>query len=48
MVTFILILLVFYFFRGVEGHFDHKFNRPWVSIDETVTKESARIVGMVL
>lgn len=31
--------------RGVNGHFDHPLNRPWVSIDDTVITESARIVG---
>ncbi|ORZ34911.1 kynureninase-like protein [Catenaria anguillulae PL171] len=31
--------------RGVMGHFDHPHNRPWVSIDETVTGELAKIVG---
>ena len=31
--------------KGVHGHFDHSFNRPWVSIDDTVVEESARMVG---
>ncbi|KAJ3300171.1 hypothetical protein HK104_003781 [Borealophlyctis nickersoniae] len=31
--------------RGVNGHFDHPLNRPWVSIDDTVIEESAKIVG---
>jgi len=31
--------------RGVNGHFDHQFGRPWVTIDETVKDQSARIVG---
>jgi kynureninase len=33
---------------GVHGHFDHRFNRPWVSIDDLVTAASARVVGAVL
>lgn len=33
-------------FSGVTGHFpDGPGKRPWVSIDELVTGESARIVG---
>ncbi|KAI9353349.1 pyridoxal phosphate-dependent transferase [Zopfochytrium polystomum] len=31
--------------RGVNAHFDHPHGRPWVSIDDTVTEESAKIVG---
>ncbi|KAI8849469.1 pyridoxal phosphate-dependent transferase [Chytridium lagenaria] len=31
--------------RGVNGHFDHPHSRPWVSIDDTVIEESAKIVG---
>ncbi|KAJ3137004.1 Kynureninase (L-kynurenine hydrolase) [Physocladia obscura] len=31
--------------RGVNGHFDHPHNRPWVSVDDNVLDESARIVG---
>jgi kynureninase len=31
--------------RGVDGHFDHPFDRPWVTIDEEVVKKSARVVG---
>ncbi|KAI9207467.1 pyridoxal phosphate-dependent transferase [Polychytrium aggregatum] len=30
---------------GVHGHFNHQFDRPWVSIDDNVIEESARIVG---
>ncbi len=30
---------------GVNGHFDHSYNRPWVSIDTNVIDETARIVG---
>lgn len=31
---------------GVHGHFNHRFNRPWVNIDDLVVNASARIVGM--
>ena len=31
--------------KGVDGHFDHPFERPWVTIDDHVTKQSAHIVG---
>ena len=31
--------------KGVEGHFDHKFGRPWVSIDEHCLDPLAKIVG---
>ncbi|KAJ3356043.1 hypothetical protein GGF32_001729 [Allomyces javanicus] len=31
--------------RGVMGHFDHPYGRPWAEIDETVTGEAAKIVG---
>ncbi|ORY53481.1 kynureninase [Rhizoclosmatium globosum] len=31
--------------RGVNGHFDHPLNRPWVSVDDNVLEQSARIVG---
>ncbi|KAJ3292477.1 hypothetical protein HDU76_007162 [Blyttiomyces sp. JEL0837] len=34
--------------RGVNGHFDHPHNRPWVSIDDNVTEQSAKIVGAKL
>lgn len=30
---------------GVEGHFDHAYGRPWVTIDETVKGFSATLVG---
>ncbi|KAI9014852.1 pyridoxal phosphate-dependent transferase [Gaertneriomyces semiglobifer] len=30
---------------GVQGHFNHPYGRPWVSIDDHVIAESARIVG---
>ncbi|CAG8450986.1 5596_t:CDS:2 [Diversispora eburnea] len=30
---------------GVAGHFQHKFNRPWVSIDDNVVEGIAEIVG---
>ncbi|KAJ3186664.1 hypothetical protein HDU85_007484 [Gaertneriomyces sp. JEL0708] len=30
---------------GVQGHFNHPYGRPWVSIDDNVIAESARIVG---
>ncbi|KAJ3368156.1 hypothetical protein HDU91_000788 [Kappamyces sp. JEL0680] len=30
---------------GVTGHFRHRHNRPWVSIDEVAIGPSARIVG---
>nr|CAG8607109.1 1664_t:CDS:2 [Entrophospora candida] len=30
---------------GVTGHFRHKYNRPWVSIAETVTEKTAELVG---
>lgn len=31
--------------KGVHGHFDHPFGRPWVSVDDNVVEESAKIVG---
>ncbi|KAL0073632.1 kynureninase [Phycomyces blakesleeanus] len=31
--------------RGVEGHWNHPHNRPWVTIDEIVKEPLARIVG---
>ncbi|KAJ1561118.1 hypothetical protein HK405_004877 [Cladochytrium tenue] len=31
--------------RGVISHFDHPHDRPWVTVDDGVTPESARIVG---
>lgn len=31
--------------KGVYGHFDHSYQRPWVSIDDNVIEESAKIVG---
>ncbi|KAJ3008795.1 UNVERIFIED_CONTAM: hypothetical protein HDU68_002940 [Siphonaria sp. JEL0065] len=31
--------------RGVNGHFDHPHSRPWVSVDDNVLEQSARIVG---
>ncbi|KAI8926683.1 pyridoxal phosphate-dependent transferase [Entophlyctis helioformis] len=31
--------------RGVHGHFEHRFGRPWVSIDDHVIEQSAKIVG---
>ncbi|KAJ3213418.1 hypothetical protein HDU67_002893 [Dinochytrium kinnereticum] len=31
--------------KGVNGHFDHPHGRPWVSIDNTVIEESAKLVG---
>lgn len=34
--------------QGVSGHFEHPHNRPWVTIDEIVTKETARIVGILI
>ncbi|CAG8582419.1 14277_t:CDS:2 [Ambispora leptoticha] len=30
---------------GVFGHFQHKFNRPWLTIDETVTSLTANLIG---
>ncbi|CAG8600358.1 9690_t:CDS:2 [Acaulospora morrowiae] len=30
---------------GVVGHFNHKFDRPWISIDEAVVEKTAEIVG---
>lgn len=30
---------------GVEGHFNHPYNRKWVTIDDIVRAESSRIVG---
>lgn len=30
---------------GVEGHFDHPYNRPWLKIDENVLEQSCRLVG---
>ncbi|XJO76411.1 hypothetical protein BDV3_006936 [Batrachochytrium dendrobatidis] len=30
---------------GVHGHFRHRFERPWVSIDDHVIQESCNIVG---
>ncbi|CAG8450228.1 8195_t:CDS:10 [Ambispora gerdemannii] len=30
---------------GVFGHFQHKYNRPWVTIDETVTSLTANLIG---
>ncbi|KAG2171937.1 hypothetical protein INT43_001413 [Umbelopsis isabellina] len=31
--------------KGVEAHWDHKYNRPWASVDETVKDMMANIVG---
>ena len=31
--------------KGVHGHFDHPYGRPWVSVDDLVVDESAKIVG---
>ncbi|KAJ3212125.1 hypothetical protein HDU83_005753 [Entophlyctis luteolus] len=31
--------------RGVNGHFDHPHNRPWVTVDDNVLEETSRIVG---
>lgn len=31
--------------KGVEGHVDHEFNRPWAEIDQTVVGKCAEIVG---
>ena len=31
--------------KGVHGHFDHPHNRPWVSVDDLVLEQSARLVG---
>ncbi|KAJ3098857.1 hypothetical protein HDU96_010922 [Phlyctochytrium bullatum] len=31
--------------RGVNGHFDHPHGRPWVTVDDNVIEESAKIVG---
>ncbi|EPS38791.1 hypothetical protein H072_7448 [Dactylellina haptotyla CBS 200.50] len=31
--------------RGVYGHHEHPKSRPWIDIDQTVTKEMANIVG---
>ncbi|KAJ3217792.1 hypothetical protein HDU81_000745 [Chytriomyces hyalinus] len=31
--------------RGVNGHFDHPHNRPWVTVDDNVLEESVKIVG---
>ncbi len=31
--------------KGVCGHFDHPYGRPWVSVDDNVVEESAKIVG---
>ncbi|KAJ3108000.1 hypothetical protein HDU97_002580 [Phlyctochytrium planicorne] len=31
--------------RGVNGHFDHPHGRPWVSVDDNVIEESAKLVG---
>lgn len=39
------LLIPFAFHRGVNGHFDHEYGRPWVTIDETVRDESACLVG---
>ncbi|KAG9285392.1 hypothetical protein G9A89_010867 [Geosiphon pyriformis] len=30
---------------GVTGHFEHKYNRPWSTIDETVTGKTAELIG---
>jgi len=30
---------------GVVGHFKHKHNRPWISIEENVVEKMAEIVG---
>ncbi|KXS11948.1 kynureninase [Gonapodya prolifera JEL478] len=31
--------------RGVHGHFDHPYGRPWVTVDEEVVAKSCAIVG---
>lgn len=31
--------------RGVQGHFDHPYNRPWVRVDDYVRPQMASIVG---
>ncbi len=31
--------------RGVEGHFDHPYNRPWLTVDEECCRLMAPIVG---
>ena len=30
---------------GVHGHFNHRYNRPWVSTDDNLTSSMAKIVG---
>lgn len=31
--------------RGVEGHWNHPYNRPWATIDELVKAPLANLVG---
>ncbi|CAO3593614.1 unnamed protein product [Absidia cylindrospora] len=31
--------------RGVEGHWNHPFNRPWATVDEQVKEHLAHLVG---
>ena len=31
--------------KGVEGHFNHQFNRPWKSCDELVRSSLSSLVG---
>lgn len=34
-----------YIYRGVEGHWNHPYNRPWATVDEYVKEPLARLVG---
>lgn len=38
--------ILFSFCRAVEGHFDHPFDRPWVSITDHANPLLAELVGM--
>ena len=31
--------------KGVEGHFNHQFDRPWKSCDELVRSSLSNLVG---
>jgi hypothetical protein len=31
--------------RGVQGHWNHPYNRPWATADEDVKDQLARMVG---
>lgn len=35
----------FFLDRGVEGHWNHPYNRPWATIDELVKEPLANLVG---